>query len=115
MVSSGSVEVLYYTDTLCIWAYAGQIRIDELKKQFGECVAVTHRFISVFGSTEDRIGKGWENRSGYAGRSQTHLNTATPYTKEMPSGTHSGVPKKPSHARKSFGSTATIRTWTDLT
>ena len=70
------VEVLYYTDVLCVWAYAAQIRIDELKKQFGERVVVRHRFISVFGATEDRIGRGWENRGGYAAFSDHVLEVA---------------------------------------
>lgn len=61
------VEILYFTDVLCVWAYIAQIRIDELSKHFGDRIRVENRFITVFGSTEQRIGQGWKNKGGYAG------------------------------------------------
>ena len=76
MNSAKPVEILYYTDILCIWAYAAQIRIDELKRQYGDRIGIRNRFVSVFGSTGDRIGKGWENRGGYDGFSAHVLEVA---------------------------------------
>lgn len=70
------IEILYYTDILCIWAYAAQIRIDELKKSYGDRVRVENRFVSVFGSTGIRIGEGWEDRGGYVGFSEHVLEVA---------------------------------------
>ena len=61
------IEILYFTDVLCVWAYIAQIRIDELSKHFGDRIRVENRFITVFGSTEQRIGQGWKNKGGYAG------------------------------------------------
>jgi len=61
------VNLIYVTDVLCVWAYIAQIRLDELKQKYGDKVQVEQRFISVFGDTMERIGKGWEKRGGYEG------------------------------------------------
>jgi len=61
------VNLIYVTDVLCVWAYIAQIRLDELKQKYGDKVRVEQRFISVFGDTVDRIGKGWQDRGGYEG------------------------------------------------
>ncbi len=60
------VELLYFSDILCVWAYAAQIRLDELRRHFGDQVVIRHRFISVFGNTGQRIGEAWKDRGGYA-------------------------------------------------
>jgi predicted DsbA family dithiol-disulfide isomerase len=61
------VNLIYVTDVLCVWAYIAQIRLDELKQKYGDKVLVEQRFMSVFGDTVDRIGKGWQDRGGYEG------------------------------------------------
>jgi predicted DsbA family dithiol-disulfide isomerase len=70
------VKLSYFSDTLCIWAYTAQIRMDELQSQFGSTVAIEHHFISVFGNTEQRIGEGWKDRGGFAGFSKHVLEVA---------------------------------------
>jgi len=64
---SERLQISYFTDVLCVWAYISQIRIDELKRQFGERIHVEHHFVPIFGCTERRIGEGWKDRGGYAG------------------------------------------------
>lgn len=59
------VNLIYVTDVLCVWAYIAQIRLDELKQKYGDKVLVEQRFMSVFGDTVNRIGKGWQDRGGY--------------------------------------------------
>jgi predicted DsbA family dithiol-disulfide isomerase len=66
------IKLSYYSDVLCFWAYAAQIRLDELKQTFGSKIEIEHHFISVFGNTEQRIGEAWKERGGYAGFS-THI------------------------------------------
>ncbi|BAU49721.1 DsbA oxidoreductase [Sulfurifustis variabilis] len=61
------VTIEYFTDVLCVWAYAGQVRIDELKKEFGNEVDLVYRFLPLFAASEERIGRGWRDRGGYAG------------------------------------------------
>jgi predicted DsbA family dithiol-disulfide isomerase len=70
------VKLSYFSDTLCIWAYTAQVRLDELQTQFGSTLATEHHFISVFGNTEQRIGEGWKDRGGFTGFSKHVLEVA---------------------------------------
>ena len=69
-MSQSPVQLSYFSDVLCIWAYVGQIRLDELKQQFGERIQVEQHFITLFGCTESRIGQGWQAKGGYQGFGQ---------------------------------------------
>ncbi len=55
----------HFSDVLCIWAYCAQVRVDEVRKAFGDAVAIRYRFVPVFGSTEHKIGAGWATRGGF--------------------------------------------------
>lgn len=67
MKTDKKIKIEYFTDVLCVWAYGAQIRMNELKKEFGARVEVVHRFIPLFAATGERIGRGWQDRGGYAG------------------------------------------------
>lgn len=67
---NNQVTIDYFSDTLCVWAYISQIRIDELKQQFGEQIRFNYHFIPVFGCTQNRIAIGWGDRDGFAGFNQ---------------------------------------------
>ena len=56
------VDIGYFSDILCVWAYVAQARVDELRRQLGERVRIEYQFINLFGSTETRIGAGWSGR-----------------------------------------------------
>lgn len=71
------VTIEHFSDVLCIWAYGGQVRLDELQRQFQGQVAVTYRFIPLFGDTRQRIGEGWRERGGFAGFGEHCLEVAT--------------------------------------
>jgi hypothetical protein len=51
---------------LCVWAYVGQARTDALHREFGGRLRFDHRFIPVFGNTDDFVVRGWEDRGGAA-------------------------------------------------
>lgn len=59
------LHIAYFSDVLCVWAYAAQIRVDELKSRFGEQIRISYHFLPVFGCTETRIGEAWAERGGY--------------------------------------------------
>jgi predicted DsbA family dithiol-disulfide isomerase len=61
------VEVTYFSDVLCIWAYASQARIEAVKEKFGDTVQIKHQFCSVFGDTARKIPSTWNDRGGYDG------------------------------------------------
>ena len=56
------ITIDYFSDTLCVWAYAGQIRLNELQREFGEQVLVRHRFMPLFADSATRIAAGWEDQ-----------------------------------------------------
>ena len=62
------VEIKYFSDVLCVWAYASQARIDAVKETFGDDVQLTQRFCSVFGDTPQKITSTWNDRGGFTQR-----------------------------------------------
>ena len=70
------IKLSYFSDVLCFWAFAAQIRLDELEEKFNEKILIEHHFISVFGNTEQRIGEGWNDRGGYSGFAQHVIDAA---------------------------------------
>ncbi len=62
-----TLHISYVSDVLCIWAYVAEVRLDEVRKEFGSSVELEYRFIPIFGSTRHRIAEGRKDRGGYAG------------------------------------------------
>lgn len=67
MPDTAPVSITYFSDVLCIWAYATQIRLDEIGRDFGADVHIDYKFCSVFGNTADKIARGWADKGGYQG------------------------------------------------
>jgi predicted DsbA family dithiol-disulfide isomerase len=61
------VEITYFSDALCVWAYVSQARIDAVKEKFGDAVRIEHRFCSVFGDTARKIASTWKDKGEYEG------------------------------------------------
>jgi predicted DsbA family dithiol-disulfide isomerase len=61
------VEITYFSDVLCVWAYVSQARIDAAKEKFGDAVRIEHRFCSVFGDTTRKLTSAWKDKGGYEG------------------------------------------------
>jgi predicted DsbA family dithiol-disulfide isomerase len=69
-----AIKVEYFSDVLCIWAYAGQIRMDELKRDFADDIDVEYRFVPIFGAGEQHVNNIWQNTGGVQGFN-AHLKT----------------------------------------
>ena len=69
-----AIEVSYFSDVLCIWAYAAQARVDAVREKFGDKVRLDFRFCSVFGDTAHKIPSTWREKGEYAGFN-AHLRT----------------------------------------
>lgn len=67
-------EITYFSDVLCIWAYASQARIEAVKDKFGDAIRIRHHFCSVFGDTAQKITATWNNKGGYDAFN-THLRS----------------------------------------
>ena len=76
---SAPLEVDYYTDVLCVWAWIAQHRIDEIEKEWGDRIRLRHHCVNVFGDTLNRIGDKWSDRGGYAGFAEHVEESAAPF------------------------------------
>jgi predicted DsbA family dithiol-disulfide isomerase len=61
------LQIEYFTDILCVWAWVVQQRLEELEREFGDRIEVRYRCIDVFGDVADKITRQWSARGGYAG------------------------------------------------
>jgi predicted DsbA family dithiol-disulfide isomerase len=67
------VRVSYFSDVLCIWAYAAERRLEELVQRFGDEISIDARFCSVFPDAWGKIEANWQTRGGFEGFNR-HLN-----------------------------------------
>src|SRR6516165_2606267 len=74
----GIIEISYFSDVLCVWAYISEVRIDAIKEKFGEAVRIEHHFCSVFGDTATKVNTMWKEKGGYAGFNAHLRQAATP-------------------------------------
>jgi hypothetical protein len=51
------IEITYYSDVLCIWAYVAERRLEELVAAFGEQISIETRYCSVFPDAWGKIEK----------------------------------------------------------
>lgn len=58
------VRIFYFSDVLCVWAYIAQIRMDELKANFEDRVAIAYHFVPVFGNAREKLENRWRDRGG---------------------------------------------------
>jgi predicted DsbA family dithiol-disulfide isomerase len=61
------ITISYFSDVLCIWAYAAQIKLDELRRHFDDQILVEYHFLPLFGDVSTHIDAGWGDRGGAAG------------------------------------------------
>lgn len=65
---SRRLEFGYWSDPLCIWAFAAQSKLERVLADFGARVTVDYRLVPVFGSVAWRFDKGPWSRDGVDGR-----------------------------------------------
>ena len=58
------VKIQHFSDVLCVWAYVSQIRVDELKQQFGDHVEMDYHFVHVFGHAHQKLEAQWSQKGG---------------------------------------------------
>ncbi len=63
---SEPIQVHYFSDVLCVWAYVSQIRVDQLRESYPEDVRVDCRYFQVFGNIGGWLDSRWSDRGGVA-------------------------------------------------
>jgi predicted DsbA family dithiol-disulfide isomerase len=71
-----TLEITYFSDVLCIWAYVAQARVDAISRTFGREVHVRYRFCSVFGDARPKIATSWRGRGEFNGYNKHVLEIA---------------------------------------
>ena len=66
----------WWSDPLCIWAFVGQRRVDDVLHDLGGCVNIACRVVAVFGSVPQRFRDGSWAGEGPAGRAATTARIA---------------------------------------
>ncbi|MGB5556812.1 MAG: DsbA family protein [Paracoccaceae bacterium] len=61
------VRVSYYSDVLCIWAYAAQRRLQQMVEEFGDQISIETRYCSVFPDAFGKIEQTWKTKGGFEG------------------------------------------------
>lgn len=64
------IRIMHFSDTLCVWAYVSQVRLDELHRNFPESVALDCRYLHVFGNVARKMDTAWKDRGGVRGYSE---------------------------------------------
>ena len=72
-----TIKIEYFSDVLCIWAYGGQIRIDELKRDFADDIDIEYRFVSIFGAGKQHVERVWKKQGGLPGFNEHLQHVAT--------------------------------------
>lgn len=62
-----TIKIEYFSDVLCVWAYSGQIRVDELLKDFADQIEIEYRFVPIFAAAKAGITRNWEKEGGFSG------------------------------------------------
>ncbi|MFV2005387.1 MAG: DsbA family protein [Gammaproteobacteria bacterium] len=62
-----TIKIEYFSDVLCIWAYGGQIRMDELKRDFADEIEIDYRFVPIFGAGKQHVNNVWKDKGGLPG------------------------------------------------
>ncbi|PZV03166.1 MAG: disulfide bond formation protein DsbA [Leptolyngbya sp.] len=70
------IQISYFSDILCVWAYIAQIRLDELVTVFQDQVAIAYHFVPVFGNTHEKLESRWREKGGLKGYSNHVLEAA---------------------------------------
>lgn len=64
------IRIMHFSDTLCVWAYVSQVRLDELLRNFPEAVVLEYRYLNVFGNVAGKMEAAWKDRGGVQGYSE---------------------------------------------
>lgn len=65
-IKRGHVEILHFSDLLCVWAYVTQLRMEQLEATFADKISISAHFVPVFGDVRTKLAS-WAERGGVAG------------------------------------------------
>ncbi len=81
MTTPPPIRIDYFSDLLCVLAYAAQIRLDELEQHYAGAIDIHQHFIPVFGCTQRSIAEAWKEKGGFPGYSAHVKQIARPMSR----------------------------------
>ena len=85
------IEVDYFTDVLCVWAFIGEKRLSEVKRNMSGEVDVRLHFLANFAACQQKIHYGWVGRGGFSGYAKHVDGVAQQFNIKLHSKTWSSV------------------------
>lgn len=73
------VDILHFSDVLCVWAYVAEQRLAELDRTFGAAVSVRYHYLPVFSDVAGKMERGWGHRGGIAAYEDHVIQTAAAF------------------------------------
>ena len=61
------LDVEYFSDVLCVWAFINEYRLSEVENQLGDSLDIHLHFLPNFASVQPKIGNGWQEKGGFSG------------------------------------------------
>jgi predicted DsbA family dithiol-disulfide isomerase len=74
-----TVDIDYYSDVLCIWAWIAERRIEELRRQLGEQINLRYHYVDIFGDSHGKMAKQWQDRGGFSGFAEHVQHSASQF------------------------------------
>ncbi len=63
--TSDKPVVEYWSDLLCVWAWIGQPRLEEVADRWGDRITLRPRCVDVFGDAHGKIRRQWGEEDGF--------------------------------------------------
>lgn len=73
-IESKPLQIEYFSDILCIWAWIAQRRIDELEAALGKKISLKYQYVNVFGNVPQKMATQWASKGAYEGFAKHVLN-----------------------------------------
>lgn len=73
------MNIEYFSDALCVWAYAAQPRLNQLHHDFPGQINLQYRFIPLFAAAQQRIEAGWGEQGGLSAFNRHILQLTRPW------------------------------------
>lgn len=77
------IDIDYYSDVLCVWAWIAQPRLEELEKQWGNRISIRHHYVDIFGDCEKKIPSRWGEEDGYEKFAEHVKHSAAPFDRAV--------------------------------
>lgn len=78
-MNDAPLEIDYFSDVLCVWAWIAERRIQELHHHFKHRIIIRYQYIDLFGDTETRIQTQWKDKGLHQGFGTHVISAAEPY------------------------------------